>query len=194
MMAHVKTADRWEEGKPTPVPLDAKIRAHGGGGKVDAFFTTVYVDDYLLIIVQHLGLASFRSRASVRAGRDRRYANINAQKKHRLGHHDRRSDFHHRLAHYENLVDSRKKRSQRKAAAQPLADEQTSSESEGRPQHGGEVVESHVRSTRRQVFCMETVLRLTGLHDERDRRNQNLVGLWQRVSRRSSILEVDDKS
>ena len=51
-MAHVKIVDCWEEGKPTPVPDDAKIRAHRGGGMFDPFFATVYVDDYLLMRVQ----------------------------------------------------------------------------------------------------------------------------------------------
>ena len=45
--------DRWEEGKPAPIPPDAKIRAHSGGEKFDPFFATVYVDDYLLTRVQH---------------------------------------------------------------------------------------------------------------------------------------------
>ena len=51
MMAHVKVVDRWEEGLPTPVPTDANIQAHNGGGKLDPFFTAVYVDDYLLVRV-----------------------------------------------------------------------------------------------------------------------------------------------
>ena len=55
MMAHihVKVAYRWEERTPTAVPAEAKIRAHPGGGNFGAFFTTVYVDDYLLVKVQH---------------------------------------------------------------------------------------------------------------------------------------------
>ena len=52
MMAHVKVVDRWEDEKPTLIPPDAKIRAHAGGID-DPFFATVYVDDYLLIKVQH---------------------------------------------------------------------------------------------------------------------------------------------
>ena len=36
-MAHVKILDRWEEGKPTPVPDDAKIRAHRTRGDVRPF-------------------------------------------------------------------------------------------------------------------------------------------------------------
>ena len=52
-MAHVKVADRWEEGTPIPVTTDANIRAHPGGGKFNAFFTTVYVDDYLSIRVRN---------------------------------------------------------------------------------------------------------------------------------------------
>ena len=53
MMAQVKVADHWGKGTPTPVPADVNIRAHSGGVKFDAFFTTVYVDDYLLTRVQH---------------------------------------------------------------------------------------------------------------------------------------------
>ena len=52
-MAHVKVVDRWEEGKPTPIPPDAKIRAHAGRELDDPFSATVYVYDYLLIKVQH---------------------------------------------------------------------------------------------------------------------------------------------
>ena len=52
MMVHVKVVDRWEKGEPTPIPPDAKIRAHRGGEMSDSFFATVYVDDYLLIRVQ----------------------------------------------------------------------------------------------------------------------------------------------
>ena len=33
MMAHVKVVETWEEGIPTPVPLQTKIRTHPGGGK-----------------------------------------------------------------------------------------------------------------------------------------------------------------
>ena len=51
-MAHVKVVDRWE-GEPTPIPPEAKIRAHSGGEISDPFFATVYVGDYLLIRVQH---------------------------------------------------------------------------------------------------------------------------------------------
>ena len=42
-----------EEGKPTPIPPDPRIRAHAGGELDDPFSATVYVYDYLLIIVQH---------------------------------------------------------------------------------------------------------------------------------------------
>ena len=52
-MAHGKVVDRWEGGKPTPILPDAKIRVHTGGEIADPFFTTAYVDDYLLIKVQH---------------------------------------------------------------------------------------------------------------------------------------------
>ena len=46
-MAHVKVVKRWEDGKPTPLPPDAEVRTHSGGGMLDPFFTAVYVDDYL---------------------------------------------------------------------------------------------------------------------------------------------------
>ena len=52
-MAHVKVVHRWEEGKPAPIPPDAKLTAHSGGEMLDPFFTTVYVDDCSLIRVQH---------------------------------------------------------------------------------------------------------------------------------------------
>ena len=35
IMAHVKMMDRSEEGKPTPIPPDAQIRAHSGGEIAD---------------------------------------------------------------------------------------------------------------------------------------------------------------
>ena len=53
MMAHVKIVDRWEKGKPTPVPDDARIRAYRGGEMFNPFFANVYVDDHLLMRVQH---------------------------------------------------------------------------------------------------------------------------------------------
>ena len=31
-MAHVKVLGRWEDGKPTQKPPDAKIKTHSGGG------------------------------------------------------------------------------------------------------------------------------------------------------------------
>ena len=50
----VNVVDRWEEGTPTPIPLDAKVRAHSGGKISDLnIFATVYVDDYFLIRVYH---------------------------------------------------------------------------------------------------------------------------------------------
>ena len=44
--------ERWDDGKPTPIPPDAKVRTHSGGRKFDPFFTAVYVDDYLQVRVQ----------------------------------------------------------------------------------------------------------------------------------------------
>ena len=43
----------WENGKPTLIPPDAKVRTHRRGRKFDPFFTAVYVDDYLQVRVQH---------------------------------------------------------------------------------------------------------------------------------------------
>lgn len=53
MMAHVKIVIRWEKRKLTGVPTYARVRAHPGEEKFDAFLSTVYVDDYLLARVQH---------------------------------------------------------------------------------------------------------------------------------------------
>ena len=53
MRAHDKVVDRWEEGTPTPTPPDAKFRARSGGDISNPFFTTVYVNGYLLIRVRH---------------------------------------------------------------------------------------------------------------------------------------------
>ena len=53
MMARVVVVDGWEEGKTAPIPPDAKLRAHSGGEMFGPFFTTVSVDDYLLMRVQH---------------------------------------------------------------------------------------------------------------------------------------------
>ena len=39
MMAHVKVADRWEEGTPTPIPPDAKIRARTAGERLSTHFS-----------------------------------------------------------------------------------------------------------------------------------------------------------
>ena len=120
MMAHVKIVDRWEKGKPTPVPDDARIRAYRGGEMFNPFFANVYVDDHLLMRVQHSdhdtqydcvnrsGLASLRPRALIRAGGDRRHADPSAKKEHRLEHHHRRPGIYHQLAHNENLLDTRK--------------------------------------------------------------------------------------
>lgn len=46
MMAHVKKAEPWEEGKSTVVPEEAQVRPASGGGLLDPFFASVYVDDF----------------------------------------------------------------------------------------------------------------------------------------------------
>ena len=53
MMAHVKVVGRWEDGTPTPIPPEAIVRTHSGGGKCSPFFTAVYVDGKLQIRAQH---------------------------------------------------------------------------------------------------------------------------------------------
>ena len=52
MMSHVRITEPWEVGTPTQVPREAGVRPAKGGGLLDPFFTTVYVDDYLLARVQ----------------------------------------------------------------------------------------------------------------------------------------------
>ena len=48
-MISVKVVEAWEDRIPTPVPPEAKLRPHSGGGKSDPFFTAVYVDGFLLV-------------------------------------------------------------------------------------------------------------------------------------------------
>ena len=76
-MAHVKILDRWEEGKPTPVPDDAKIRAHRTRGDVRPFLRhrvrgRLSTDAGITFrprydCVNRVVLASFRSHALIRA-------------------------------------------------------------------------------------------------------------------------------
>ena len=51
-MSHVRIVEPCEEGTPTPVTQEAGVRQAKGGGLHDPFFTTVYVDDFLLARVQ----------------------------------------------------------------------------------------------------------------------------------------------
>ena len=70
-MAHVKIVDRWEEGKPTPIPHHAKIRAHRGGRvRPFPFFAAMYADDYLLMPVQHSDHDTTASTASASLASD----------------------------------------------------------------------------------------------------------------------------
>ena len=121
MMAHVKIVNRWEEGKPTPVPDDAKSERTVGGGGVRPFLRhcirgrlstdagTTFGPRY--DCVNRFGLASLRPRGFIRAGGDRRHAAPSTQNEHRLEHNNRRPGIYHQLAHHENLVDTRKTRS-----------------------------------------------------------------------------------
>ena len=96
-MYHVKVVDQWEEGTPTPIPSDASVRAHSGGEISDLFFATVYVDDYLLIRVQHsgddktalncIGLSRFGSRALIRIGGARGVTHFSSKEEYELGLH-----------------------------------------------------------------------------------------------------------
>ena len=52
-MVHVNVVERWEDGKPTPIPPDAKVRTHSAAGEFDPFFTAVYVGDHLQVRAQH---------------------------------------------------------------------------------------------------------------------------------------------
>ena len=52
MMAHLKVVDLWEEGTPTPIPSEAKVKAHSGGEISDPFFAIVYVDDYWYLLIR----------------------------------------------------------------------------------------------------------------------------------------------
>ena len=51
MMEHVRIVDKWEDGDPTPVPLDTKVPKSNGGNLSSNFMTTVYVYDHGLIRV-----------------------------------------------------------------------------------------------------------------------------------------------
>ena len=51
MMSHVTIVEPWEEGTPASVPRDTEARP-AGGGLLDQFFATVYVDDFILVRVQ----------------------------------------------------------------------------------------------------------------------------------------------
>lgn len=53
MMEHVKIVDRWEDGDPTPVPSDTKVKKSKGGKLSSPFMmTSVYVDDHALLRAQ----------------------------------------------------------------------------------------------------------------------------------------------
>ena len=98
--------DRWGKGKTTPIPPDTKIRAHTRGDIGDPFFTTVYVDNYLLINAtlrrrhdrpNRVGLAGLGSRAAVRTGGGGRNVYLIPQEEYGLGHHDRRARVHYNM-------------------------------------------------------------------------------------------------
>ena len=51
-MSHVRIAEPWEVDTPTQVPREVGVRPAKGGGLLNSFFPTLYVDDYLLARVQ----------------------------------------------------------------------------------------------------------------------------------------------
>ena len=52
MISHVTIVEPWEEGAPASVPRDTEARPSAGGGLLNPFFATVYVDDFILVRVQ----------------------------------------------------------------------------------------------------------------------------------------------
>ena len=50
MMSHVNFVAPWE-GAPAKVPHDTEARSSAGEGLLDLFFTTIYVDDFILVRV-----------------------------------------------------------------------------------------------------------------------------------------------
>ena len=99
MMSHVTIVEPWEEGAPASVPRDTEARPSAGGGLLDSFFATVYVDDFILVRVQQdpsdqtaldrVGLPSIRPRTPVWPGRRRRNPHSLPQEKHELGYYRR---------------------------------------------------------------------------------------------------------
>lgn len=53
MTAHIKIVEPWEKGPPTRVPAETQIKPSKGGGLENYFFCGVYVDDFVLVKVQH---------------------------------------------------------------------------------------------------------------------------------------------
>ena len=52
MMSHVPIVEPWEERAPASVPHETEAKPSAGGGLLDPFFATVYVDDFILVRVQ----------------------------------------------------------------------------------------------------------------------------------------------
>ena len=51
-MSHVKIVDPWETKKPTQIPPGVKVTALQKGGPNELFFTSVYVDNFIMASVQ----------------------------------------------------------------------------------------------------------------------------------------------
>lgn len=53
-VSHMRIIAPWEQRESVRVPEEASVRPATGGGLVDPFFTSVYIDDYMLARVQHV--------------------------------------------------------------------------------------------------------------------------------------------
>ena len=62
IMAHVKMMDRSEEGKPTPIPPDAQIRAHNNRQLLAAVIRAQHSDDDTTAMIVSASLASDHAR------------------------------------------------------------------------------------------------------------------------------------
>ena len=95
-MAHVKVVDRCEEGKPTPIPPDAKITAHSFHNRVRTRLptnqgTTLRRQD----CPDRAGLSCIGSRVVIRSGGGGNNTHFSPKEEYRLGHHDRRIRVHY---------------------------------------------------------------------------------------------------
>ena len=85
-MSHANVVERWEDGKPTPIPPHAKVRTHSGGGSSThssqpCTWTATYKSGYsTLTILQPKSFSRFGSRPFVQPGGGGSNAYFNTQK------------------------------------------------------------------------------------------------------------------